>query len=74
MIGRIFTALAGRSLARRAGGRNAGATGALIGAALPMVARRIGPWGMIAAAGAGYAAKKMAEKRRLNAGRVEPRY
>jgi hypothetical protein len=39
-----------------------------------MVARRIGPWGMIAAAGAGYAAKKIAEKRRLNAGRVEPRY
>ncbi len=65
MIGRLITALAGRSIARHAGGPGGGITGAAIGAALPTLARRIGPMGMIAAAAGGYAVKKMVDKRRM---------
>ncbi len=58
MIGKILGALAGRRLA----GRNSGASGALIGAALPMIARRgLGPLGLALAAGWG--AKKLYDRR-----------
>ncbi len=58
MIGKILGALAGRRLA----GRNSGASGALIGAAIPMIARRgLGPLGL--ALGAGWAAKKLYDRR-----------
>jgi hypothetical protein len=67
MIGKLVTALAGRSLARRTGGRDAGMAGMVIGAGLPMMARRFGPMGMIAAAAGGYAVKKMMDKRRMQA-------
>lgn len=54
MIGKIVTALAGRSIARTVGGASAGPAGALIGAAIPVIlpraARALGPVGMIAAA------------------------
>ncbi len=58
MIGRVVTMLAGRSLARNVGGAAAGPVGALVGAvlpaALPWVARRLGPLGMVAAAVGSY--------------------
>lgn len=63
MLGRIIGALAGRSIARRAGGANAGLAGTLIGAALPTVMRRFGPVGMVAAALGTYAFGKYSERR-----------
>lgn len=54
MIGKIVTALAGRTIARTVGGSAAGPAGALIGAAIPVIlpraARALGPVGMVAAA------------------------
>lgn len=71
MIGRIISALAGRSIARSAGGMSAGPMGAVAGALLPTmlprVARRMGPMGMIAAAAGGYALTKYMQKRRADA-------
>lgn len=64
MIGRIVSALAGRSVARNVGSTAGGLRGAAIGAALPTVMRRMGPMGMIAAAAGGYAVKKLIDKRR----------
>jgi len=64
MIGRIVSALAGRSIARHVGTTAGGLRGAAIGAALPTVMRRMGPVGMIAAAAGGYAVKRMLDKRR----------
>lgn len=64
MIGRILSALAGRSIARNVGGPGGGMRGMAIGAALPTLARRMGPMGMIAAAAGGYAVKRMLDKRR----------
>jgi hypothetical protein len=53
MLAKILGALAGEKLA----GRNNKAAGALIGAAVPMIARRgLGPLGL--ALGAGWLAKK----------------
>lgn len=67
MIGKIVTALAGRSIARSVGGSSAGPTGALIGAAAPVLltplARRLGPVGMVAAAIGGVALTKYLTKR-----------
>lgn len=71
MIGRIVSALAGRSVARNVGSTAGGLRGAAIGAALPTVMRRMGPMGMIAAAAGGYAVKKMLDKRRAEQ-RVAP--
>lgn len=65
MIGRIISALAGRSIARNAPGGMGGMGGMAIGAALPTIARRMGPMGMIAAAAGGYAVKRMLDKRRM---------
>ena len=59
MIGRILGALAGKKVA----GRNNKLTGALVGAALPAIARRgLGPLGLALAAG--YGAKKLIDYRR----------
>jgi hypothetical protein len=67
MLGRIISALAGRSAARSIGGAGAGPMGAIAGAALPMLlprlSRRFGPGGMIAAAVGGYALTKYMAKR-----------
>jgi hypothetical protein len=61
MLGRILGAIAGEKLA----GRNRGAQGALIGAAIPMIARRgLGPLGLVL--GAGWVAKKLYDRRRGN--------
>ena len=54
MFGKILGAVIGRRVA----GRHSGTAGALLGAALPMIARRgLGPLGL--ALGAGWAAKKV---------------
>jgi hypothetical protein len=59
MLGKILGAMAGRRVA----GRNSGAKGALIGAAIPMIARRgLGPLGL--ALGAGWVAKKLYDRNR----------
>ena len=59
MLAKILGAIAGEKLASR----NNRATGALIGAALPAIARRgLGPLGL--ALGAGWAAKKFYDRRK----------
>ena len=59
MLARILGALAGERLA----GRNSRLTGALVGAAIPVIARRgLGPLGLVLAAG--YGAKKIVDYRR----------
>jgi hypothetical protein len=59
MFAKILGALAGEKLA----GRNSKMSGALIGAAIPMIARRgLGPLGL--ALGAGWAAKKLYDRNR----------
>jgi len=67
MIGKIVTAIAGRSIARSMGGAAAGPAGALIGAALPVVlptaARALGPLGMVAAALGGVLFTRWLERR-----------
>lgn len=45
-VGRLVTAIAGQALARTVGGMAAGPAGAVLGFALPVVARRLGPLGM----------------------------
>ena len=63
MIGKILGALAGEKLA----GRNNKLSGALVGAAIPMIARRgLGPLGL--ALGAGWAAKKFYDRSRTRRG------
>jgi hypothetical protein len=67
MIGKIVTALAGRTIARTVGGAAAGPAGALIGAAIPVVlpraARALGPAGMVAAAVGGLLFSRWLERR-----------
>lgn len=59
MIAKILGAIAGEKLA----GRNNKLSGALVGAALPAIARRgLGPLGLVLAAG--YGAKKLIDYRR----------
>ena len=58
MFGRILGAIVGEKLA----GRNSRAKGALIGAAIPMIARRgLGPISLVL--GAGWLAKKLYDRR-----------
>lgn len=64
MIGRIVTALAGSALARTVGGVAAGPAGAVIGMALPLVARRLGPMGMVAMAVGAWAVGRVVAARR----------
>ena len=63
MIAKILGAIAGGKLA----GRNNKLSGALVGAALPAIARRgLGPLGFMLAAG--YGAKKLIDYRRARRG------
>ena len=63
MIAKILGAIAGEKLA----GRNNKLSGALVGAALPAIARRgLGPLGLVLAAG--YGAKKLIDYRRARRG------
>jgi uncharacterized protein YqgC (DUF456 family) len=76
MIGKLVTALAGRTLARTVGGAAAGPAGAIIGATLPVllpqIARRLGPIGMVAAAVGGYAFTRYLERRAARRAGEEP--
>ena len=58
MIGKVITAFIGGKLAQNTKGID-GTTGAIIGAAVPMVLRRISLPGMLALGAAGYVAKKV---------------
>lgn len=59
MIGKILGAIVGKKLA----GRNSGLKGALVGAAVPAIARRgLGTLALVAAAGWGV--KKLIDRRR----------
>ncbi|MCY7339408.1 MAG: hypothetical protein LH465_05575 [Sphingomonas bacterium] len=61
MFGKILGAMVGRRVA----GRNSRTSGALIGAAIPMIARRgLGPLGL--ALGAGWVAKKIYDRRQAS--------
>ena len=65
MLVKILGALAGKKIA----GPNQKMTGALVGAAIPAIARRgLGPLGLALAAGWG--AKKLIERRRARRGRT----
>lgn len=76
MIGQIVTALAGRTLARTVGGAGAGPIGAVVGAALPtaipFIARRLGPVGMVAAAVGSYVVARAMAKRAGSAAAPPP--
>ncbi|MBT2245979.1 hypothetical protein JQK15_20925 [Sphingobium sp. BHU LFT2] len=64
MIGKIFGALIGNKAAKHVQGVS-GAGGALLGIAVPVVVRRLGPLGVIAAAAGAYAFKKHSDRREL---------
>ncbi len=76
MIGQIVTALAGRTLARTVGGAGAGPIGAVVGAALPtaipFIARRLGPVGMVAAAVGSYVVARAMARRAGSASAPPP--
>ena len=76
MIGKLVSALAGRSLAQTIGGVSAGPVGAAIGLAvpivLPTVARRLGPVGMIAAAVGSVVFARWLERRSVRQARRLP--
>jgi hypothetical protein len=63
IMGRIVTAVAGRAVARSVGGIAAGPAGLVLGAALPMLARRLGPMGMIGVAVGAWAINKVIAER-----------
>jgi hypothetical protein len=63
IMGRIVTAVAGRAVARSVGGIAAGPAGLVLGAALPMLARRLGPMGMIGVAVGAWAINKVIVER-----------
>lgn len=76
MIAGIVTALAGRTLARTLGGASAGPIGAAVGLTLPMalpwMARRLGPAGMVAAAVGSYVVARAMAKRAGSSGTLPP--
>ena len=61
MLGKILGAVAGKRIARHAPGIS-GPGGALLGAGLMSVARRMGPLGLIVGLAGGYAIKRRMEK------------
>ena len=61
MIGKIIGAVAGAKAAEHVRGIG-GTGGALLGMAAPMVLRRLGPLGLIAALAGGYAFRRYSEK------------
>ncbi len=67
MLGKVISAVAGRSIARTVGGAAAGPAGAVVGMAvpviLPRVARTLGPLGMVAAAVGGVLFTRWLERR-----------
>lgn len=71
MLGKVIGAMVGERIARRVGGVNQ-TGGALLGAGAAMLARRLGPMGLIAAALGGYALKRAYEKREDRRGAAPP--
>jgi hypothetical protein len=68
---RMFGKIAGAFIGSRVAGRHSGAKGALLGVGLAALARRgLGPLGL--ALGAGWAAKKLYEKRQAGRAPVYP--
>jgi hypothetical protein len=61
IVGRMVTTVAGDVIARTIGGAAAGPAGAVLGFALPMVARRLGPLGMIGMAVGAWAIHRYAQ-------------
>jgi hypothetical protein len=63
MLGKII----GAAVGRRVAGRHSGAKGMLVGALVPIIARRaFGPIGLVV--GGGYLAKKLYDKRKRRSG------
>ena len=63
MIGKLVSSVAGQTLARTIGGSAAGPAGAVLGIAVPFIARRMGPWGVAGMAlGAVVVARIMKER------------
>ncbi len=70
--GRVVSAVAGRALARRFGGVAAGPAGLVLGTALPFLARRLGPMGMIGVAVGAWAVNRVLEARTAEPAVVAP--
>ncbi|MFK4870379.1 hypothetical protein [Novosphingobium sp. ZW T3_23] len=64
MIGKIFGAIVGNKAAKHVKGVS-GTSGTLLGIAAPVVVRRLGPLGVIAAAAGAYAYKKYSDRREV---------
>ena len=64
MIGKSLAGWAAGAVANRTGAPGGGATGALLGAGLAAVTRRMGPTGLVVAALGGLAAKHYLDRRR----------
>lgn len=62
MIGKIISAIVGKKIAERTPGMSEG-TGAVVGLAAATLARRMGPLGMIAAAGGTWAISRAMKKK-----------
>lgn len=70
----LVTSLAGRAVAQTIGGAAAGPVGMVLGAALPFVARRLGPVGMVGlAVGAWAVGKLIAAQAEAEAEAAKPR-
>lgn len=67
MLGRIISSAAGGAIAKQVGGVAAGPAGVIVGAVLPTVLRRLGPFGMVAAAVSTYFVAKAIEKHKAAA-------
>jgi hypothetical protein len=67
LLNTLVTTIAGRAVAERFGGTAAGPAGMLLGAALPFVARRLGPMGMVGLAVGAWAVGKVLERRAVEA-------
>lgn len=63
LISKLVSTMAGRAVAERFGGAAAGPAGMVLGAALPFVARRLGPMGMVGLAVGAWAVSKLIEAR-----------
>ena len=70
MLGKVIGAVAGERIARHLNGVN-GTGGALLGAGVATILRRLGPVGLIAAAAGGYVLKRHFDKRE-NSARTHP--
>lgn len=72
LISNLVSTMAGRAVAERFGGAAAGPVGMVLGAALPFVARRLGPMGMVGLAVGAWAVGKYLERQAAAAPAPEP--